>query len=213
MNRNSYASAMLAAVAFAALAGSTACERASSEAEEAVAQTPIPSERAAEKPAPVAAADTRRDYQMAPDFELANLAGGTLKLSDLRGKVVLLDFWATWCGPCRRGIPHLNTLWKEHKDDGLEIVGISVDRAKQGTSGADQVRAFAKKTPMSYRLVMADAATAQAYGGIRSIPTAFLIDREGRIRKRYVGLQQGHVFERDIAELLGEPAADSGDSI
>lgn len=214
MKRNSYASAVAVAVALAALGGPTACERAPADSEEeSVAQAPIPAERTAEKPAPSAAADTRRDYQMAPDFQLADLSGGTLTLSELRGKVVLLDFWATWCGPCRRGIPHLNALWKEHHDDGLEIVGISVDRGKQGMSGEDLVRAFAKKTPMSYRLVMGDGPTAQAYGGIRSIPTAFLLDRDGRIRKRYVGLQPGHVFERDIAELLKEPAGDDGSSI
>jgi cytochrome c biogenesis protein CcmG/thiol:disulfide interchange protein DsbE len=211
MNRSPYASAALAVVAFVALAGSTACDRAKSGAEEAVASKPIPSERAAERPVPAAPADAGRSYQMAPDFELADLAGGTLSLSDLRGKVVLLDFWATWCGPCRRGIPHLNALWKEHHDAGLEIVGISVDRGSQGATGADLVRSFAQKTPMSYRLVMADAATAQAYGGIRSIPTAFLIDREGRIRKRYVGLQAPQVFERDVAELLQEAAVGGED--
>lgn len=152
-------------------------------------------------------------YQKAPDFELASIDGGALKLSDLHGKVVLLDFWATWCGPCVRGIPHLNELHQTHHEEGLEIVGISVDRPRPGSpqTGADIVKAFAQKTPMDYRLVMADAATAHAYGGIRSIPTAFLIDRDGNIRQRYVGLQPGHVFERDIKELLAEGNAAAGD--
>lgn len=156
---------------------------------------------------PKAAPDVvERSYQKAPGFELANVDGGTLKLSDLQGKVVLLDFWATWCGPCVRGIPHLNELHDAHHEEGLEIVGISMDRPRPGSpqSGADIVKTFAQKTPMDYRLVMADAATAHAYGGIRSIPTAFLIDRDGNIRQRYVGLQPAHVFERDIKELLAE---------
>ena len=172
-----------------------------------------PVDAAPKKPAP-APDVVESSYQKAPDFELANVDGdGALKLSDLHGKVVLLDFWATWCGPCVRGIPHLNELHQAHHAEGLEIVGISVDRPRPGSpqTGADIVKAFAVKTPMDYRLVMADAATAHAYGGIRSIPTAFLIDRDGNIRQRYVGLQPGHVFERDIKELLAEGSDAAGD--
>lgn len=158
-------------------------------------------------------AQPEQKYQAAPDFALENVAEGTLKLSDLRGKVVLLDFWATWCGPCRAGIPHLNELYGEHREDGLEIVGISVDRGGRGLSGQETVRGFLKKTRMDYPIVMADARTVSAYGGIRSIPTAFLIDREGRLRKRYVGLQHKSVFERDVKELLDEADPESEGSI
>ncbi|MCA9750954.1 MAG: TlpA family protein disulfide reductase [Gemmatimonadetes bacterium] len=194
------------------LSGSASCDR--GDTRSASAEGTAASEQPAAKPAPNASTvDAARDFQMAPDFELADLGGGTLKLSELRGKVVLLDFWATWCGPCRKGIPHLNSLVAEHGDSGLEIVGISVDRGNSNTSGADLVRAFTQKTEMNYRLVMADAKTVQLYGGIRSIPTAFLVDREGRIRKRYVGLQPPQVFERDVKELLDEGAAEDSDSI
>jgi len=152
----------------------------------------------------------KHEFQAAPDFELVNLAEGKLKLSDLQGKVVLLDFWATWCGPCRAGIPHLNALYGENRGKGLEIVGISVDRGGRGVSGIDTVRGFLQKTKMDYPIVMADPQTVTAYGGIRSIPTAFLIDRDGRLRKRYVGLQRKEVFERDVAELLAESAESEG---
>jgi thiol-disulfide isomerase/thioredoxin len=147
-----------------------------------------------------------QQFQQAPSFELASVAEGSIKLADMKGKVVLLDFWATWCGPCKAGIPHLNELYSEHKDDGFEIVGISVDRGGRGKTGIEEVRAFIQKTAMDYPLAMADAQTVSAYGGIRSIPTAFLIDREGRLRKRYVGMQQKSVFERDVKELLADPA-------
>ncbi len=158
---------------------------------------------------PAADGPAASDHEPAPDFTLARVDGGELTLSSLRGQVVLLDFWATWCGPCRRGIPHLNSLYAEHKDEGLQILGVSVDRERGGVSGKDQVLAFMKKTKMDYPNIMGTAGVAQLYGGIRSIPTAFLIDREGRIRNRYVGLQPPAVFERDVKKLLAEGAGES----
>ena len=174
-----------------------------------------PGEHGKAQPAPSAASAgaPERQFQLAPNFELASVGEGSIILSEMKGKVVLLDFWATWCGPCRAGIPHLNDLYAEHKDEGFEIVGISVDRAGRGKSGVELVRAFLEKTTMDYPLAMADARTVSAYGGIRSIPTAFLIDREGRLRKRYVGMQQKAVFERDVKELLADSAPETGSSI
>jgi cytochrome c biogenesis protein CcmG/thiol:disulfide interchange protein DsbE len=143
---------------------------------------------------------------IAPDFELSKIGGGTLKLSSLKGKVVLLDFWATWCGPCRAGIPHLNDLYGAYQKQGFEIIGISLDKPRGNQSGADIVKSFTKGTPMFYPLVMTDAQTLQAYGGIRSIPTAFLIDREGKIRRKYVGMQRKEVLRPEIEKLLAESA-------
>ncbi|GJM43833.1 MAG: hypothetical protein DHS20C21_06750 [Gemmatimonadota bacterium] len=154
-----------------------------------------------------------QQFQMAPDFKLASVGEGSITLAEMKGKVVLLDFWATWCGPCKAGIPHLNELYAELKDDGFEIVGISVDRGGRGMTGVETVRDFLQKTAMNYPLAMADAQTVNAYGGIRSIPTAFLIDREGRLRKRYVGMQQKSVFERDVQELLADAPPESDSSI
>jgi cytochrome c biogenesis protein CcmG/thiol:disulfide interchange protein DsbE len=145
-------------------------------------------------------------FPAAPEFALSRVAGGTLHLSDLKGKVVLLDFWATWCGPCRMGIPHLNELYRENKKAGLEVVGISVDRGQGRQSGLETVRDFTTKMPIEYTLVMADGQTVDAYGGIRSIPTAFLVDRSGHVRKQYVGLQPKEVFQKDVRELLAEKA-------
>jgi thiol-disulfide isomerase/thioredoxin len=182
----------------------------SSKRAQAESASPPTVETPAAHASPAAAPDTSgtpddaQKFPLAPDFALSNVAGGTLRLSDLRGKVVLLDFWATWCGPCRMGIPHLNELYKANKQNGLEVVGISVDRGQGNASGLEVVRDFAAKMPIQYSLVMADGPTVYAYGGIRSIPTAFLIDRTGHVRKQYVGLQPKEVFEHDVQELLTE---------
>jgi thiol-disulfide isomerase/thioredoxin len=176
--------------------------------------SPAAEQGKAEAAAPAPAPRTLgQHYQDAPDFNLPNVAGGTLQLSSFRGKVVLVDFWATWCGPCRAAIPHLNTLYTKHKENGFEIVGISVDQPRGGLSGAELVQRFAQSTRMEYPTVMGDAAVVSAYGGIQSIPTAFLVDQNGKIRKRYVGLQPSHVVEKAVEDLLSESASAEDESI
>ncbi|MHC4325873.1 MAG: HEAT repeat domain-containing protein, partial [Planctomycetota bacterium] len=132
----------------------------------------------------------------APPFTLKDLNGKQVSLSDFKGKVVLLDFWATWCGPCRRVIPHLEALHKKYKEQGLVIIGMNNER------NHDKVRAFAKEQ-MSY-IVLLDADEQFKAYGIRGIPAAFYIDREGRIRYREVGYGPGAEIEveRKVNELL-----------
>ncbi len=167
------------------------------------ASTPQASSESDLEGAPVSG-PASRGLQPAPDFTLDRVDGGTLQLSSLRGKVVLLDFWATWCAPCRRAIPHLNKLHSTYGEDGFEIVGISVDQPRGTVAALDLVRAFMARTTMKYPNVMGSLSVVTAYGGIRSIPTAFLIDREGRIRHRYVGYQPPHVLDRDVKAVLAE---------
>lgn len=133
----------------------------------------------------------------APDFQLKTLDGQVLQLSSLKGKVVLLDFWATWCPPCRAEIPHFNALYAAYKERGLEIVGVSLDEGGDGP-----VRAFVQQNGMAYAVGMGDSRLTQAYGGIQGIPTTFLIDREGKIARKYVGYQDKEVFEKEIRRLL-----------
>lgn len=135
----------------------------------------------------------------APDFSLTSISGETVSLSDSDGKVRIVDFWATWCPPCRKGIPEFVELYDQYKDQGLEIIGISVDQ-----DGAEVVKPFAKKMKMNYPVLLDDGEVSKAYGGIRAIPTAFVINQQGEIVKKYVGYRPKDVFEADIQNLLKE---------
>jgi len=134
----------------------------------------------------------------APDFELEALNGGLIRLSDLQGKVVLIDFWATWCGPCRMQIPHLKQLYADWNGRGLEILGLSVDERE------DVVRAFINNTGIEYPTCMSTAEVVRNFGSFQSIPTAFLIDRQGNIAMQYTGLQSKHTLESAIEQLLDD---------
>ena len=136
----------------------------------------------------------------APDFTLKDLDNEDFSLSSLKGKVVLLDFWATWCYPCRVEIPHFIKLYDDYRSKGFEVVGIALDK-----DGASVVKPFAEKEKINYIVVIGDADVANAYGGIRAIPTTFVIDRKGSIHSKYVGVPKDMgVFERDVKKLLGE---------
>ncbi len=135
----------------------------------------------------------------APDFALTDLSGKMVRLSDFKGKIVLLDFWATWCGPCRREIPDLIRLQKEYADKGFTILGISVDG-----EGAAVVKPFARQFGINYPVVIASSRVTAAYGGIQAVPTAFLIDREGRILKTFVGGQGKADLEQAVRSALSQ---------
>jgi thiol-disulfide isomerase/thioredoxin len=124
------------------------------------------------------------------------LSGQQLHLSDYRGKVVLLDFWATWCDPCREEIPHFVEFQDRYRDQGLQIVGISMD------DGPEPVREFYQQFKMNYPVVMGNATTGELYGGVLGLPIAFLIDRDGRIYSKHIGATGSSIFEREIAILL-----------
>lgn len=132
----------------------------------------------------------------APDFTLPQFAGPPLKLSDYRGKVVLLDFWATWCEPCRVETPHFVEMQDKYGSQGLQIIGVSMD------DSPDPVPAFYKQFKMNYPVVMGNAKIGEEYGGVLGLPIAFLIDREGLIRKKHMGATAASVFDKEVSDLL-----------
>jgi cytochrome c biogenesis protein CcmG, thiol:disulfide interchange protein DsbE len=134
----------------------------------------------------------------APQFSLTSLEGKTVAMKDLANKVVIVDFWATWCGPCREEIPHLNELYSELKGKGLEIVGISMD-----TDGTDGVKDFAREFHIQYPIVMGDERVAESFGGILGLPTTFVIDRGGKIAKKYIGLPPADSMAKLVKDLVG----------
>ncbi len=126
-------------------------------------------------------------------------------LEAFRGKVVILDFWATWCPPCIRGIPDLITLQNKYRDQGLEIVGVSIDpmSPRGNPGGAPAVAPFMKSYGINYTILMVRSPAAlRGYDVSQGIPTTYVLDRAGKIVKTYIGLQPISAFEKDISQLL-----------
>lgn len=133
----------------------------------------------------------------APEFSLKSVDGKTVKLSDYKGKVVIIDFWATWCPPCRKGIPDLISIQNEFKDK-VVIIGISLDREKT----IKDVPGFVKNNGINYPVVYGDDKVVIDYGGIQSIPTSFVVDKNGTVVDMHVGLVSKDTFVNKIKELL-----------
>ena len=133
----------------------------------------------------------------APDFSIPDLSGKTITLSDFKGQVVILDFWDTWCPPCKKGIPDFVSLYNENKDKGLVIIGLAL-----GREGKEKVVQFAKDKEITYPLVIATDKAIDDFGPIEGIPTTIVIDKNGNIVERYTGFTEKSEFESVIAPLL-----------
>ena len=133
----------------------------------------------------------------APVWKLKDIEGHEVNSADFKGKVVVIDFWATWCPPCRAEIPNYIALQKKYADQGLVINGISVDE-----NGAEAVTPFAKAKGINYKMLLAEDSVVATFGGIDGIPTTFLIDREGNIRDKKVGMAEAADYEKRVVGLL-----------
>jgi len=134
----------------------------------------------------------------APDFTLKDDNGATVRLSDYRGKVVLLNFWATWCGPCKIEIPWFVEFESKYKDQGFAVLGVSMDEG-----GWDDVKPYLRRAKVNYRIVMGNDEVAEKYGSVEALPTSFLIDRNGLIASVHVGLVPKADYQSSIEALLG----------
>jgi thiol-disulfide isomerase/thioredoxin len=143
------------------------------------------------------AQDTSLARTQAPDWKLVDLNGKIVNFSDFRGLVLILDFWTTWCVPCRIEIPHFVELQKQYGDKGLMVVGISLDK-----QGPEVVKKFVKQLGVNYPIVIGNEKVAEAYGGIYGIPTTFVIDRQGRIVSQHIGYDDKATFEKEVQSLL-----------
>ena len=137
------------------------------------------------------------ERKAAPNFSLKDADGRTVQLSDYRGKVVLLNFWATWCPPCKIEIPWFIEFEREHKGEGFAVIGVAMD-----DEGWEAVKPYVRDAGVNYRVLLGADSVAQLYGGVDSLPTTFVIDREGRVAAVHIGLVGKDTYEKDLREVL-----------
>lgn len=152
--------------------------------------------RPSEEPVNLKAVGERKT---APLFSLKDSNGATVTLADYKGKVVLLNFWATWCGPCKMEIPWFIEFEQNYKNRDFAVLGISFD-----DDGWKSVRPYMEKYKINYRMMVGDQVVAEQYGGIDSLPTSFLIDRQGRVAASHIGLVGKRDYQNEIVKLLDD---------
>lgn len=140
--------------------------------------------------------------KMAPDFELKTLDGKTVRLSDFRGKAVLINFWATWCGPCKIEMPWFVDLQKQYGPQGLEIVGIAMDDSED-----KEIADFVKEMKVNYTILKGKESVGEAYGGVVGLPTTFYVGRDGKIVDQAAGLVSRSEIEQNIKTALSQNSA------
>jgi cytochrome c biogenesis protein CcmG/thiol:disulfide interchange protein DsbE len=148
---------------------------------------------------PAAAAHPVTGNGTAPDFTVRTLNAGKLSLSNLRGHVVLVNFWATWCPPCRLEIPGFQRVYQDYKDKGFTVVGLSTDEQGPGV-----VNAFIRQNGITYPVGMATDEMRRLYGGVDALPESFLLDESGHVRKRVEGMFNESTLRQDVDHLLAE---------
>ena len=143
---------------------------------------------------------TTNERQVAPGFSLKDANGQTVTLAEYKGKVVLLNFWATWCGPCEAEIPWFIDFERTYADRGFAVLGVSFD-----DDGWKSVRPYIAAHKINYRITVGEQVMQEQYGGIDALPTSFMIDRQGRIATTHVGLVNKSDYQNEILVLLNDP--------
>jgi cytochrome c biogenesis protein CcmG/thiol:disulfide interchange protein DsbE len=143
---------------------------------------------------------TEAQRQNAPNFTLKDADGNPVHLTDYRGKVVLVNFWATWCGPCEVEIPWFVEFEQKYKDQGFAVLGLSMD-----DDGWKSVRPYIASHKINYRVMIASEVVSQQFGDIEALPTSFVLDRQGRIATNHVGLVDKRDYQNEILKLLEVP--------
>lgn len=151
-----------------------------------------------------AAVKAEKDRKPAPEFSLKDSNGREVKLSEYKGKVVLLNFWATWCGPCKIEIPWFVDFEQKFKDRGFAVLGVSMDE-----DGWESVKPYIEDRKINYRMVIGNDEVADLYGGVSSLPTSFMVDQNGRIASVHVGLVSKSVYQNEIEQLLDKKPLNS----
>lgn len=144
-----------------------------------------------------AAVKDAKTRKAAPDFSLKDVNGKPVKLSDYKGQVVLLNFWATWCGPCKVEIPWFKEFETTYKNQGFSVLGVAMD-----DEGWEAVKPYITEKQVNYRVVVGNEQVSVLYGDVESLPTTFVIDREGRIASIHIGLISKGDYSNEIKELL-----------
>lgn len=135
----------------------------------------------------------------APELELVDVRGRPVSLAALRGKIVIVDFWATWCPPCVIEVPTFKKLHATYRDRGLEIIAISLDEDER------EVKTFIREHALPYTVILGDEKIAEKFGALTGLPMTFFIDRKGRIRAEHAGFMDEEDFVREVERLLSEP--------
>ncbi|HYP06398.1 MAG TPA: TlpA disulfide reductase family protein [Bryobacteraceae bacterium] len=152
------------------------------------------------------ASQKHSDRKPASEFALKDVEGRTVTLADYKGKVVLLNFWATSCGPCKVEIPWFIEFEQKYKDRGFAVLGVAMDE-----EGLEVVKPYLERAKVNYRVVVGNESVANQYGGIDALPTSFVLDKDGRIAATHIGLISKSDYENEISQLLdGRAARGSG---